>query len=134
VKGPASCIPDSLRGSSADSAPSQQAKARVTPTQTATQNETTKPKNTRQSVESYLGYSAFSRLGLVDQLLYEGFTNSQVKYGVASANTDRNEQAEKSVKAYLDSGSFPRQELIDQLEYGRFSRAQAEHGVAQNIY
>ncbi|HDL49424.1 MAG TPA: hypothetical protein ENH33_05640, partial [Actinobacteria bacterium] len=34
------------------------------------------------SAESYLDYTAFSRSGLIDQLLYEGFTQEQVTYGV----------------------------------------------------
>ena len=31
----------------------------------------------------YLDYTAFSRQGLIDQLLYEGFTPEQAEYGVA---------------------------------------------------
>ena len=31
----------------------------------------------------YLDYTSFSRQGLIDQLLYEGFTPEQAEYGVA---------------------------------------------------
>ena len=36
-----------------------------------------------KKAESYLTYSAFSRQGLIDQLLYEGFTPEQAEYGVS---------------------------------------------------
>lgn len=32
--------------------------------------------------QSYLDYSDFSRQGLLDQLLYEGFTQEQAEYGL----------------------------------------------------
>jgi hypothetical protein len=37
-----------------------------------------------KSAQSYLDYSAFSRSGLIGQLLYEGFTQAQAEYGVNS--------------------------------------------------
>jgi hypothetical protein len=32
--------------------------------------------------QSYLDYSPFSRQGLIDQLIYEGFTQKEAVYGV----------------------------------------------------
>jgi len=86
------------------------------------------------SAESYLSYSAFSRSGLVDQLVYEGFTDSEAEYGVASTNADWNDQAAKSAESYLENKAFSRQGLIDQLKYEGFSQSQAEYGVSQNGY
>ena len=61
----------------------------VAPTTTAapttTVYESVGERNARKSAESYLGYSAFSRSGLIDQLEYEGFTTSQAEYGVDAA-------------------------------------------------
>ncbi|GGC61349.1 Ltp family lipoprotein [Hoyosella rhizosphaerae] len=37
-----------------------------------------------ESAESYLAYTSFSRQGLIDQLIYEGFTPSQAEYGVTA--------------------------------------------------
>jgi len=37
-----------------------------------------------KKAEQYLKYSAFSREGLIDQLMFEGFTRSQAEYGVAA--------------------------------------------------
>ena len=36
-----------------------------------------------KSAKSYLEYSSFSRQGLIDQLKYEGFSQSQAEYGVS---------------------------------------------------
>ena len=37
-----------------------------------------------QKAASYLKYSSFSRSGLIDQLLFEGFTPEQAEYGVST--------------------------------------------------
>ena len=37
------------------------------------------------SAESYLDLSHFSRQGLIDQLKFEGYTQSQAEYGVEKA-------------------------------------------------
>jgi hypothetical protein len=36
-----------------------------------------------KSAKSYLEYSSFSRQGPIDQLKYEGFSQSQAEYGVS---------------------------------------------------
>lgn len=36
-----------------------------------------------KSAQNYLDYTAFSRSGLIDQLVFEGFTAKQAKYGVS---------------------------------------------------
>jgi len=38
-----------------------------------------------KSVEDYLGYSGFSRSGLIEQVMFEGYTRPQAEYGVAKA-------------------------------------------------
>ena len=37
------------------------------------------------SAESYLDYSHFSKKGLIEQLMFEGYTQSQAEYGVEKA-------------------------------------------------
>ena len=39
--------------------------------------------NAKKSAASYLKYDSFSRQGLINQLLYEKFTQAQAEYGVA---------------------------------------------------
>ena len=92
--------------------------------------ETVNQKNARQKAEQYLDYSAFSRQGLIEQLEYEGFSNTDAEYGTDAINADWREQAALKAKEYLDYSSFSRQGLIDQLVYEGFTQKQAEYGVS----
>jgi hypothetical protein len=38
-----------------------------------------------KKAEEYLDYTSFSRQGLVDQLVFEGFTSEQAEYGASQA-------------------------------------------------
>lgn len=40
--------------------------------------------NALDSAASYLDYTAFSRTGLIDQLVYEGLTREQAEHGADS--------------------------------------------------
>ena len=51
-------------------------------TQAPAPSETIGQENARESAQDYLNYSAFSRSGLIDQLLYEGFSRAEAEYGV----------------------------------------------------
>ena len=77
----------------------------------------------------YLDYSAFSRKGLIDQLVYEGFNKAEAAFAVDYISPNWNKQAAKKAKDYLEYSSFSRQGLIDQLVYEGFTKAQAEYGV-----
>lgn len=98
---------------------------------------TTKPKLTgsqEQAVgtaEDYLDTSAFSKSGLIDQLVYEGFSQADAKYAVAHITVNWNEQAALSAKEYLDVSHFSRSGLIGQLEYEGFTHSQAVYGVTK---
>ena len=37
-----------------------------------------------KSAKNYLEFSTFSKSGLIDQLLFEGFTQAQAEYGVST--------------------------------------------------
>ncbi len=37
-----------------------------------------------KSAQTYLDFMAFSRSGLIDQLIFEGFTPEQAEYGVTA--------------------------------------------------
>lgn len=95
-------------------------------------DETAGESNARRSAESYLAFSAFSRTGLIDQLLFEGYSQEEAEYGVEAQDADWNEQAAKSAENYLEFSSFSRQGLIDQLVFEGFSEEEAEFGVSQN--
>lgn len=82
-----------------------------------------------KSAASYLRYMSFSRIGLIRQLEYEGFSNEDATYGVDRQNADWFAQAAKMAASYLRSSSFSRSGLINQLLYEGFSQAEAEYGV-----
>ena len=97
---------------------------------TITVKETVAQSNAKKSATSYLKFSAFSRTGLIDQLVFEGFSIADATYGVDAQNADWNAQAAKSAKSYLKFSAFSRTGLIDQLVFEGFTQAQAEYGVS----
>jgi hypothetical protein len=82
-----------------------------------------------RKAESYLGYTAFSRKGLIKQLVFEGFSKADATFAVGAVAPDWNEQAAKKAQSYLDYSSFSRRSLIDQLVYEGFTQAQAKYGA-----
>jgi len=90
---------------------------------------TVSQQNAIESAESYLRFSAFSRSGLINQLEYEGFSNSDATFAVDSLSVDWKEQAAKSAENYLEYSSFSLSGLIDQLVFEGFTRSQAEYGA-----
>lgn len=88
--------------------------------------------NAVSTAQDYLSTAAFSRQGLINQLMYEKYSESDATYAVDQVGADWNQQAAKSAKEYLDTSSFSHQELVDQLVYDGFSADQAEYGVSQN--
>ena len=94
--------------------------------------ETAGQENARESAESYLDYSAFSRTGLIKQLKFEGFSEKDAIYGVDAQKADWNKQAAASAENYLEMSSFSRAGLIQQLKFEGFTQEQAEYGVRKN--
>jgi hypothetical protein len=93
------------------------------------------PMSQQQAVrkaEDYLDYTAFSRSGLINQLVsIEGFSTADATFAVDSLTVDWNEQAAKKAKDYLDYTAFSRSGLINQLvSIEGFTPAQATYGVA----
>ncbi|MFW0793261.1 Ltp family lipoprotein [Gordonia sp. CPCC 205515] len=79
--------------------------------------------------KDYLAYSAFSRTGLIKQLEFEGFTESDATFAVDSLKVNWNAQAVQKAKDYLSYSSFSHSGLVEQLEFEGFTAAQAEYGV-----
>jgi hypothetical protein len=78
----------------------------------------------------YLDYTAFSRQGLIDQLVYEGFSTEDATFAVDYIAPDWNEQAAKKAQDYLDTQHFSRSGLMEQLLFEGFTHAQAAYGVS----
>lgn len=82
-----------------------------------------------ESAKEYIESGDFSRLALVEQLKYEGFTTKEAKYAVDHITVNWLAEADGSAARYLDTGSFSHQALMDQLLYEGFTKVQAAHGV-----
>ncbi len=85
--------------------------------------------NAARMARDYLAYTAFSRQGLIDQLVFEGFAADVAAVAVDSLNVDWFEQAALMASNYLEYSAFSRQGLIDQLVFEGFSVEQAVYGV-----
>ena len=92
------------------------------------------------SAQSYLEYSSFSRMGLIEQLSSEygdGYTEeeatSAVDYLEQNGLVDWDQEAIEAAQSYLKNLEFSHDGLIEQLtsEYGEyFTQEQAEQAVA----
>ena len=86
--------------------------------------------NAVRSAQEYIEISSFSRSGLIEQLIFEGFSTADATYAVDSITVDWNVQAARSAKEYLEISSFSRIGLVEQLVFEGFTPAQAQYGVA----
>jgi hypothetical protein len=82
-----------------------------------------------EDVQNYLNVMALSRQTLIDQLVYDGFSEEEAVAAADSCGADWNEQAAKQARSYLDTMEFTRDELIDQLEFDKFTPEQAVYGA-----
>lgn len=82
-----------------------------------------------RKAQSYLNYMAFSRSGLIDQLVYEGFSAEDATYGADAVGADWMQQAALKAQSYLDYSAFSHEGLVEQLQYEGFSAEEAEYGV-----
>lgn len=97
----------------------------------AAPKETPGEANARESAAQYLDTMAFSRTGLIKQLVqFEGYDKKDATYGVDANKVNWNEQAALSAKQYLDTMPMSRSGLIEQLvQFEDFTPAQATYGV-----
>lgn len=82
-----------------------------------------------KSAENYLAFTAFSRKGLIEQLTFEGFEDSDATFAVDSLNVDWQEQAVKKAEQYLEFTAFSKSGLIDQLVFEGFSKEHATNAA-----
>lgn len=81
------------------------------------------------TAEDYLNGQSFSRKGLIEQLVFEGFSTKDATFGVDHVTVNWNSQAVEVAKGYLNGQHFSRAGLIEQLEYEGFTHKQAVYGV-----
>lgn len=109
----------------ADAAAKAQAEAEA-----AAKRGTVSQQNALRKAADYLDYTAFSRTGLIEQLVYEKYSAEDSTWAVDRVTVDWNEQAAKKAKDYLEYTSFSRSGLVEQLLYEGFTPEQAEFGVS----
>jgi hypothetical protein len=85
--------------------------------------------NAIESARSYLDFAGFSRKGLIDQLVYEGYSKKDATVAVDRIKPNWRREAVESAKSYLDFSSFSRSGLIEQLEYEGYTPAQAAYAA-----
>jgi hypothetical protein len=85
--------------------------------------------NAKRMAKQYISYAAFSRTGLIEQLVFEGFSTSISTRAVDSLKINWNRQAAKMAQDYMDYSAFSRQGLLDQLLFEGFSQSQALAGL-----
>jgi hypothetical protein len=127
---PSSTVATTVASTAATGPPTTQAPRATAPPTTKAPAETVSQQNARRKAAQYLKVSAFSRRGLIEQLEYEGFSESDATYGVDALNVDWNDQAAKKAAQYLEISAFSHDGLVEQLMYEGFTRAQAEYGVS----
>ncbi len=80
--------------------------------------------------KSYLRMGGFSKADLEDQLLYHGFSQSEVDSAIRKCNANWNEQALIKAKSYLKMGGFSKEDLTEQLEYHEFLPSEINYAIA----
>ena len=105
-----------------------------TSSQTQDENVTLGERNALRQAKNYLNVMPFSYQGLIDQLEFEGYSNSEAVYAANNCGADWYEQAAKKAKDYLETMPFSRQQLIKQLEFEKFTHDQAVYGAEANGY
>ena len=85
--------------------------------------------NAKRAAQNYLKFMGFSRKGLIDQLVFEGYSKTISTKAVDSLKVNWNSQAVKVAKNYIKLMAFSRKGLIDQLKFDGFSSSQAAAGA-----
>ena len=82
-----------------------------------------------RKAKDYLSVMAFSHEGLIEQLKFEGFSDSDSRYGADNCGANWDSQALKKAKNYLDTMAFSYSGLKKQLEFEKFTSSQATYAV-----
>lgn len=90
--------------------------------------------NAIKKAESYIEFSGFSKSWLIEQLIFEGFSNEDSTLAVNNLQINWNEQAKRKAESYIDFTSFSKSGLIEQLIYDGFTKSEAEYGVSYLWY
>ena len=90
---------------------------------------TREQKNALGAAEAYLDYSAFSKQGLYDQLIFEEYPSDAAQYAIDKVHADWKANALQTAKDYLDYSSFSDQGLYDQLIHDKYTSEEAQYAI-----
>ncbi|NHA67866.1 Ltp family lipoprotein [Phycicoccus flavus] len=93
---------------------------------------TKEQRNAVRQARNYLDLTPFSQKGLVEQLVFEGYSKKDATKAVGTLRVDYRKQAARAAKNYLDLSPFSRKGLVDQLVFEGYTKAQAGYGVEQS--
>lgn len=85
--------------------------------------------NALRTAYDYLDYSAFSKTGLYDQLIFEEYPAEAAQFAIDNVETDWNANALQAAKDYLDYSAFSNQGLYDQLLFEGYTAEQAQFAI-----
>lgn len=85
--------------------------------------------NAINKAQSYLSMTGFSRIGLIKQLEFEGYSNADATFGTDNAGADWNAECAEKAKSYLDMTSFSRDGLATQLAFEGFAQSEIDFGL-----
>ena len=72
---------------------------------------------------------AFSKIGLIEQLEFEGFSKEDATYAVNNISVDWNEQAYEKGQSYLNMMGFSEDGLREQLEFEGFTKSEIDYAI-----
>lgn len=86
-------------------------------------------KQALKEAKGYLESGSFSKKGLIEQLMYDGYSFEQAQYAADHCCANWLDQAKKEVQSYLSSRWYSRRGLIEQLEYDGYTNEEARVAV-----
>jgi colicin import membrane protein len=111
------------------SAPAPAVKA--TTTATAASKLAAEQQSAVESAKDFLDVGSYSRTGLINQLMFDGYSTKAATAAVDSLAIDYKAQAAHDAEQYLRIQPFSRKGLIAQLEFDGYTRSQAVYGADQ---
>lgn len=84
------------------------------------------------TAKEYLKITSYSKKGLIDQLIHDGFNRANSLYAVNNCNANWYDEAKRSARTYLKILDYNKEELIMQLEFEGFTHDEAIYGANQN--
>lgn len=86
-------------------------------------------RNAFNAANDYLAMMPFSKTGLKEQLIYEGYAEEDAEFAVNAVDVSWKEQAYMAAVKYLEMMSFSKDALIQQLEYEGYTQDEATYGA-----